>query len=243
MINNLYIKATPTTAAVTWGSITGTLSDQTDLQSALNAKQDTLTLTTTGTSGAATLVGSTLNIPQYSGGGSSAGIHAFVGLQSGQSIGASVTCVGIASTNTIGNRLYSYPFIPNQNITTSALYINVTTSVVSGLARILIYSNLNGIPDQKLYESTDLDCSTTGIKTATTTFNFVAGTTYWIAFHSNSAFAVSHLQSSALTPLNISGVSLRNHVFAAPTFGFAPTTFSITGYSTANPPFVGITKA
>jgi hypothetical protein len=54
-------------AAATWGSITGTLSSQTDLQSALNAKQDTLTLTTTGTSGAATLVGSTLNIPQYSG--------------------------------------------------------------------------------------------------------------------------------------------------------------------------------
>jgi len=42
MINNLYIKATPTTAAVTWGSITGTLSAQTDLQSALNAKQATL---------------------------------------------------------------------------------------------------------------------------------------------------------------------------------------------------------
>jgi len=38
-------------------------------QTALNAKQNSLTLTTTGTSGAATLVGSTLNIPQYSGGG------------------------------------------------------------------------------------------------------------------------------------------------------------------------------
>ena len=34
-----------------------------------NGKQDSLTLTTTGTSGAATLVGATLNIPQYSGGG------------------------------------------------------------------------------------------------------------------------------------------------------------------------------
>lgn len=34
-----------------------------------NNKQNALTLTTTGTSGAATLVGSTLNIPQYSGGG------------------------------------------------------------------------------------------------------------------------------------------------------------------------------
>jgi hypothetical protein len=35
-----------------------------------NNKQGAITLTTTGTSGAATLVGNTLNIPQYSGGGS-----------------------------------------------------------------------------------------------------------------------------------------------------------------------------
>jgi len=34
-----------------------------------NNKQNTLSLTTTGTSGPATLVGATLNIPQYSGGG------------------------------------------------------------------------------------------------------------------------------------------------------------------------------
>lgn len=39
------------------------------IQTQLNSKQGSLTLTTTGTSGAATLVGSTLNIPQYSGGG------------------------------------------------------------------------------------------------------------------------------------------------------------------------------
>ena len=36
---------------------------------AIGLKQNTLTLTTTGTSGAATLVGATLNIPQYTGGG------------------------------------------------------------------------------------------------------------------------------------------------------------------------------
>lgn len=36
-----------------------------------NNKQDAITLTTTGTSGAATLIGATLNIPQYSGGGGS----------------------------------------------------------------------------------------------------------------------------------------------------------------------------
>ena len=51
----------------TWGSITGTLSNQTDLQSALNAKQGIVTLTTTGTSGAATFSGNVLNIPNYAG--------------------------------------------------------------------------------------------------------------------------------------------------------------------------------
>jgi hypothetical protein len=44
------------------------------------SKQNNLTLTTTGTSGAATLVGETLNIPQYSGGGGGSGTVTSVGL-------------------------------------------------------------------------------------------------------------------------------------------------------------------
>lgn len=39
------------------------------IQTQFAGKQGTLTLTTTGTSGASTLIGNTLNIPQYSGGG------------------------------------------------------------------------------------------------------------------------------------------------------------------------------
>lgn len=53
------------------------------------------TLTTTGTSGAATLVGSTLNIPQYTGGGGASG----VGVQTGQSptnIGDNATALAAA---------------------------------------------------------------------------------------------------------------------------------------------------
>ena len=52
-------------STVAWGSITGTLSNQTDLQAALNAKQGNITLTTTGSTGVATLIGNTLNIPNY----------------------------------------------------------------------------------------------------------------------------------------------------------------------------------
>lgn len=44
------------------------------IQTQLNAKQGTITLTTTGTSGAATLVGSTLNVPQYAGSGTGTSI-------------------------------------------------------------------------------------------------------------------------------------------------------------------------
>jgi len=47
------------------GNTSGTNTGDQDL----SGKQDNITLTTTGTSGAATLVGATLNIPQYSGGG------------------------------------------------------------------------------------------------------------------------------------------------------------------------------
>jgi len=55
----------PTTP--TWGSIVGNINTQGDLISLLNGKQNNITLTTTGSSGAATLIGSTLNIPNYAG--------------------------------------------------------------------------------------------------------------------------------------------------------------------------------
>lgn len=51
-----------TTTATEIGYVNGVTSS---IQTQLNAKQGTLTLTTTGTSGAATLVAGTLNIPQY----------------------------------------------------------------------------------------------------------------------------------------------------------------------------------
>jgi hypothetical protein len=60
-------RSSTSTGGGTWGTITGVLSDQTDLQLALDAKQDDISLTTTGSSGPATFIGNTLNIPNYAG--------------------------------------------------------------------------------------------------------------------------------------------------------------------------------
>jgi hypothetical protein len=63
-----------------------------------NNKQNAITLTTTGTSGAATLVGSTLNVPQYAGAGS--GTSFLTGTFAGLTVGAGGT---VFSTLTGGN--------------------------------------------------------------------------------------------------------------------------------------------
>ena len=95
-----------TSAPLTGGTITtsGTIGiDQADATKGgyisatdwnkFNDKQDPITLTTTGTSGAATLVGSTLNIPQYSG-GSSVSKTFLLGNHGGATVAAGVTSYG-----------------------------------------------------------------------------------------------------------------------------------------------------
>jgi hypothetical protein len=67
------------------------------------SKQNNLTLTTTGTSGAATLVGSTLNIPQYSGGGGGSGTVTSVGLTA-----PSIFNVGGSPVTTSGTLALTY---------------------------------------------------------------------------------------------------------------------------------------
>lgn len=66
--------ATPDISIATANTTTTGALSSTDWNT-FNGKQNALTLTTTGTSGAATLVGSTLNIPQYSGGGGGGTIY------------------------------------------------------------------------------------------------------------------------------------------------------------------------
>lgn len=102
------------------------------IQTQINAKQGSLTLTTTGSSGAATLVGSTLNIPQYSGGG---------GGGSG-----TVTNVSALTLGTTGTDLSST--VANST-TTPVITLNVPTASASnrGALSSTDWSTFNGKQD------------------------------------------------------------------------------------------------
>jgi hypothetical protein len=216
-------------------------------QTALNAKQNTLTLTTTGTSGAATLVGSTLNIPQYSGGGGSFGIHALVPLASGDQVAATLQSSTSGSGGSYSaNRLVAYPFIPKQSFTSSNLQINVTVIGAGALCRIAVYTDLNGTPDTSLFISSNLDCSTTGLKTATASINFVAGTTYWMALHGGTTASINQILVSQMFPIKYSNINTSaNHLWRSLNFSTpTPTTFGGGNtYAAGNMPLIIITKA
>lgn len=96
-----------TTAVITLNIPTASASNRGALSSAdwttFNGKQSALTLTTTGISGAATLVGNTLNIPNYASGGGS----------------GSVTSVSVASANGFAGSVATNTTTPAITISTS----------------------------------------------------------------------------------------------------------------------------
>jgi hypothetical protein len=181
-------------------------------------------------------------------GGGLQGVHQLLFLPSASYTNQKITGSPAASgTLVTANTIIAAPFIPAQNITTSNLFINVTTLSAGALCRIAIYSDVNGSPSSRLYLSSDLNMGSTGIKTATTTFNFVAGTTYWLAIHGGTTgtAAVSGIQQSDLIPIR--GQSIAGSfclVYTSFTFtSGTPTNFPSPTFGFNNMPYIGITKA
>jgi hypothetical protein len=176
-------------------------------------------------------------------GGGGGGIHAQVKLTTEQTINSSTTATGINSVVANAGRLTSLPFIPAQTFTCSNLYINVTALAVGALARILIYSDVNGIPTTKLYESADLDCSTTGIKTATTSFTFTQGTTYWLTIFNGGTPTLSALAVGSQITIRTNGMAHVGGYSGIATYPTAPTTYPSLIFLSSTIPCVFITVA
>jgi hypothetical protein len=178
--------------------------------------------------------------------GGGGGVHVLTKPVSGRFYNARNTATfGSSGSSLPANSIQLYPFFPANSLTISNLMINVNTAVVGGLARILVYSNLDGVPSSKLIESTDLDCSTTGTKTFTTSFTFTAGTTYWLGCYSNLTLTnVDKFASEQTTPIAINSfTSAFGLLTAAATFPTAPSTLGTATLSTFTGVIINLTAA
>jgi hypothetical protein len=144
-----------------------------------------------------------INAPSGGSSVSTTPINIVIPPKSGYIVSPTVTAGPLVTGTASMNRLTLIPFIPNYTITSSELSIFVVTASTGALARILIFSDVNGVPDTKLYESASLNCSTTGIKATTTSFTFNSGTIYWLGVHSNQSGA----SYRAFTPASLVSIS------------------------------------
>jgi hypothetical protein len=171
-----YIEVSPTVGTI-WGGITGTLSNQTDLQSALDAKQNTLTLTTTGTSGAATLVGSTLNIPSYQGGVTSFNTRTGAITLSSTDVTTALTFTPYNATNPSAfialTALSAGTGISYNN--TTGVITNTITQYTDALARAAISLTTTGTSGAATYNSTTGVLNIPSYQGGVTSFNTRTG--------------------------------------------------------------------
>jgi len=154
-------------------------------------------------------------------------------LVSGQTMSNSNGIFGAGTTLSAGtNTIWLFPCVFRQSFITSSVNMTSTDTGTAGrLFRILIYSHgtsgaNQGYPETKLYESPDLDLSTSGVKTGIVNLTFYAGVTYWFGGYQNLAGLVFALSSVNWSTLNVFSAS-RNGIIGSYTYGSAPTTWNV----------------
>jgi hypothetical protein len=178
--------------------------------------------------------------------GGGGGVHILTKTVSGRTYSVRTDCSSSsASAVSAANTIYLSPFVPANSLTISNLQINVASAAVGASARILVYSDLNGVPTTKLIESTTLDCSTTGAKTYTTSYTFTAGTTYWLGVYTNNtSFFMSTISSANSIPISTNAFSTAyTSVTASATFAAAPTTLGTATLASGNMYVINLTAA
>jgi len=212
---------TTTTPVITLNIPTASASNRGALSSTdwtiFNNKQATLSLTTTGTSGAATLVANTLNIPQYSGGtitlsaiGSTPNANAATLTGSALNLEpASASFGGIVTTGTqtfAGLKTFNgnigIGFAAQSNIGLFA-YKNSTTDFAfvaqqDGVGPVAQFSGGSGASYLKVLSTGYIYFGTLPSSTTYVKYNFNVGTNQQIGFRSNGGIATLETTNDAV---------------------------------------------
>ena len=145
----------------------------------------------------------------------SGGISSVIPLASGQYTYIQATAGPPSNSSAYSNSIYLQPYIPAQSYTCDIIVLHVNTGQSGGLGKIGIYDHVNGLPENLIYESANIDCSTSGVKSLTTNFNFVAGEMYWIASNFNVvSISIKQVNTYARMPINTLGYT------ASPSYSF-----------------------
>jgi hypothetical protein len=117
------------------------------------------------------------------------------------------------STHTAGT-IYLMPYVPGRTFTYTGLSINVAGGVASTNSKILIYDDVDGLPTNKILESTPLSKATTGIKTYTINGTMSSGTMYWMGIVSDTnTAAITTTTTQANVALPFLASNLNNNTY------------------------------
>lgn len=106
------------------------------------------------------------------------------------------------------NRITLAPYYSSDHLEIDQIGVLVSTAVASSLGKIVIYENgLNNWPDALLFESGNLDFSTTGFKSQALTFTFDAGRQYWLGIRESSTATLRTIAVASAVNLGIAGAS------------------------------------
>jgi hypothetical protein len=169
------------------------------------AKQNNLTLTTTGTSGAATLIGSTLNIPQYTGGGGGSGTVTSVALTAPSIFSVSGSPITTSGTLAL---TYSGTALPLLNGGTGATTADgaLTNFGASAVGKSL-FSLTNSVSDKFIKVNTDNTITLLNAADTRTAIGAGVGTVTNVTATSPMASSGGTTPNISMTPasVNVSG--------------------------------------
>ncbi len=152
----------------------------------------------------------------------------------------------------VANYLYAVPFILPEELTFDALTVAIATAAASSTGRIGIYNINGGLPSSLLVEATadsQIDTSTTGVKTATFTAEKLAAGTYLFAWEqSSSTVKIKTSVSSGVAGLHVNTETTQMPVFThlyrdLGSFVAMPDPFGdITAYASGDTPRIAIRR-
>lgn len=202
-----------------------------------DGKQDTLvSATNIKTINGASVLGSG-DLAISGGGGGAPATSIFIEPKSDRYYG--ITLDGHSASNLIyigDGQMNLTAFTPAHDLEINAIvFVAVQTAVAGGLLKVVIYSNSNGQPNTKLFESATVSADTTGMKFLQGfNFTFNANETYWISTVANDSINVRALDTYQQYPLfpvisNSAGTNKHQAYYYQANFNSLPTTMPVFG--------------